>query len=94
MLIKRCNRFAKLGTLAAFLAILAGALVTSIPPAADYPRVAHLHVLLGWWLAGSVVFVPLVAMSLWCTCAVVMVATASGRRLVKRARQEQSHRGN
>jgi hypothetical protein len=94
MLIKRCNRFAKLSTLAVFLAILAGALVTSIPPAADYPRVAHLHVLLGWWLAGGVVFVPLVAVSLWCTCAAVMVATATGRRLVKRVRHDQSNRGN
>jgi hypothetical protein len=84
--LNRCNKFAKLGTAACFLAVLLGALLCSIPPAEAYPRIASLAVMFSWWLAGSLVLFPLVAAVLWTSCASALLSAQAWRALAGRRR--------
>ncbi len=80
----RCLRFAKRGTAVFFVAEVIGALAFAQFPADKYPKLAEWSVVFAWWIAGSLVILPMVALSLWLTCAMsCLIGTGFGR--VKRS---------
>lgn len=85
-MLKRCNQVAKTGTAVCFLAILLGALVCSFFPPELYPRVAHVKMVLAWWMAGGLMIFPLVAAALWLGCAYIILMARAWRALASRWR--------
>jgi hypothetical protein len=85
-MLKRCNEVAKIGTVACFLALFLGALVCSFFSPELYPQVAHVKMVLAWWMAGGLMIFPLVAAALWLGCAYVILMLRAWRALVARWR--------
>ena len=83
-MLRRCNKFAKIGTAVCFLVVFFAALVCTIPSPELYPQVAHVKVLLTWWLAGGLVIFPLVATVLWLGCAYAILMSRAWRALSRR----------
>lgn len=80
-MLSACNRFAKIGTLGCAIAVFIGALLCSIPALEASPQVAHVKLVLTWWMAGGLVIFPLVAAVLWLGCAYALLLGKAWRAL-------------